>query len=75
MTALRARIFRRVKPKSLNGRNLTGTTLLELCYAYTEAINRGAVPCIESAWTSVCKSECKRAVQQALTGYRLALSN
>jgi len=35
MEELRAKIFKRVKPKSLNGRNITGETLLELCEAYT----------------------------------------
>ena len=35
MEALRAKIFKRVKPKSLNGRLITGETLLELCEAYT----------------------------------------
>lgn len=58
MKNLRQRIFKRVKPKFFNGRHITGLTLLELSRAYTESINKGSVPCIESAWTSVCKSEC-----------------
>ena len=55
METLRAKIFNKVRPKSLNGRFVTGETLLELCEAYTHAINQGNVPCIESAWTYVCK--------------------
>ena len=39
METLRAKIFSRVRPKSLNGRFVTGETLLELCEAYTFAIN------------------------------------
>lgn len=35
MEELRAKIFKRVKPKQLNGRCITGETLLELCEAYT----------------------------------------
>ena len=61
MESLRAKIFKRVRPKSLNNRFITGETLLELCEAYTQAINSGNVPCIESAWTYVCKNESLRA--------------
>ena len=62
MDLLRSKIFKRVKPKSLNNRFVTGASLLELCEAYTEAINKGSVPCIESAWSYVCKNENIRAV-------------
>jgi len=41
----------------LNGRFITGEMLLELCTAYTTAINKGSVPCIESAWTYICQNE------------------
>lgn len=54
MTILRSRIFKRVKPKVLNGKFITGELFLELCQAYTTAINKGSVPCIESAWTYLC---------------------
>ena len=54
MTQLRQKIFKKVKPKVLNGRFITGEMLLELCVAYTGAINKGSVPCIESAWTYIC---------------------
>ena len=70
MQTLRAKIFKRVRPKSLNERFITGETLLELCEAYTQAINTGSVPCIESAWTYVCKNESMRAQQQAIQFYR-----
>jgi hypothetical protein len=54
MVKLRERIFKRVKPKVLNGRFINGEMLLELCHAYTASINKGSVPCIESAWTYLC---------------------
>ena len=69
MTTLRSRIFKRVKPKILNGRYITGEEFLELCQAYTTAINQGSVPCIESAWTYLCQNECHRAVQDAIATY------
>jgi len=54
MLSLRSRIFKRVKPKALNGKFITGELFIELCHAYTQAINKGSVPCIESAWTYLC---------------------
>jgi hypothetical protein len=62
MGKLRDKIFKRVKPKVLNGKFITGEMLLELCYAYTDSINKGSVPCIESAWTYLCQNECQRAI-------------
>lgn len=41
---LRNRIYKKTRPKVLNGKTLTGEMLLELCIAYTEAINTGSVP-------------------------------
>ena len=69
MTNLRQRIFKRVKPKSLNGKFITGELFIELCKAYTESINKGSVPCIESAWTYLCQNENHRAVQESITYY------
>jgi hypothetical protein len=57
MIALRSKIFKKVKPKMLNGKHITGEMLLELCQSYTSAINTGSVPCIESAWTYLCVNE------------------
>lgn len=54
MNTLRQRISKKVKPKMLNGKFISGEMLLELCISYTEAINKGSVPCIESAWTYLC---------------------
>ena len=44
MHALRAKIFKKVRPKQLNGKPMTGEMLLELTVAYTSAINEGSVP-------------------------------
>ena len=50
MQELRQKVFKRVKPKTLNRKQLNGEMLLGLCFAYTEAINKGSVPCIQNAW-------------------------
>lgn len=58
VNALRSKIYKRVRPKSLNSKYVTGEMLLELCYAYTSAINTGSVPNIQNAWAYVCQNEC-----------------
>lgn len=73
MTNLRQRIFKRVKPKVLNGQFITGEMFLELCIAYTDAINKGSIPCIESAWTYLCQNECQRVMQEAIANYEREL--
>lgn len=35
--------------------------IMTLCDSYVRAINNGAVPNIENAWTYVCKDECYKA--------------
>jgi len=63
---LRSRIYKKTKPKILNGKVLNGEMLLELCLAYTEAINTGSVPNIQNAWSYVCQNEHQRLIQRCL---------
>ena len=44
MHLLRSKIFKKVRPKQLNGKQVTGEMLLELASAYVSAINEGSVP-------------------------------
>ena len=67
--SLRAKIFKKVKPKMLNNKMVTGEMLLELAFAYTSAINEGSVPNIQNAWSYVCQNECNRAIQESLSVY------
>jgi hypothetical protein len=64
--SLRSRIYKKTKPKVLNGKVLNGEMLLELCIAYTDAINTGSVPNIQNAWSYVCQNEHQRLVQSCL---------
>jgi hypothetical protein len=57
ISQLRSKVLHRVKPKCLNGKHLTGSMLATLAESYVHAINKGAVPSIESAWTYICKQE------------------
>lgn len=66
---LRKKILNRIKPKNLNGKQLNGEMIMTLCDSYVRAINNGAVPNIENAWTYVCKDECYKATQKAFETY------
>ena len=74
MNLLRTKVFKKVKPKALNKKQLNGEMLLRLCYAYTEAINKGSVPCIENAWYSICKNENLKTVKECLAAYDASLA-
>ena len=71
---LRSKIFKRVKPKLLNGKFITGEMLLELWYSYTRAVNKGSVPSIKSAWSYVCLNEWQRAIDSAIQVYESKLN-
>jgi hypothetical protein len=36
-----------------------------LCSSYVEAINKGAIPSIESSWAYICKNECLKAADNS----------
>jgi hypothetical protein len=72
---VQGKIRKKVKPKILNGKKITGTMLLELCRSYVSAINKGSVPCIESAWTYVLKHESEKLVKQLVNEYKQFVKN
>ena len=73
MLALRSRVLQGIKPKSMNGKNLSGEMLATLIENYVTAINKGAVPSIESAWNYICKNECGKALQDSQEIYERVL--
>ena len=62
---LRRKVINRIKPKVMHGRKLNGEMLYNLAGSYVDAINKGVVPNIETAWSYICKNECLRAQQDA----------
>ena len=55
---LRRKVLNRVKVKTMNGKKLNGSMLAGLVESYVDAVNKGAVPNIENAWSYLCKNEC-----------------
>jgi hypothetical protein len=53
---LRRKVIQRIRPKLMHGKKLSGDMLFNLAGSYVEAINRGVVPNIETAWSYICKS-------------------
>ena len=66
---LKTLIFQNVKPKQLYGKNLTGDLYCELINSYVEAINKGAVPNIETSWIYICKQQCIKSLEEGLACY------
>jgi hypothetical protein len=71
--SLRARILKKVKAKTLDGKLITGSMLVELAESYTQAMNKGSVPTIDSAWRYVQKSQINQALEQSLVQFTNAL--
>lgn len=67
---LRTKVMKRIKPKTiLNGRKLNGQMFVGLVLNYVEAINKGAVPNIQSAWSYISKNECQKAQEMAYESF------
>jgi hypothetical protein len=62
---LRRKVLGKIKPKTLKGRELSGNLLVGLAKQYVAAINQGAVPNIETAWTYICQIESQKALVEA----------
>ena len=65
VTQLRRKVINKMKPKILNGKKLSGEMLFGIADSYVNAINKGAVPNIESAWSYICKNECVKAIAES----------
>jgi len=72
--ALRKKVLNRVKPKKINGKNLNGTMFWNLMKSYVEAINKGAIPSIESSWAYICKNECLKAQDESFEIFQKSLA-
>ncbi|KAF5843640.1 guanylate-binding protein [Dunaliella salina] len=63
-------IFSKSKPKRFANGLMSGPVLAGLVEAYVEAINKGAVPTIATAWQGVAESESRRACDLAEATYK-----
>ncbi len=56
ITQLRRKVLNKTRTKEMFGKPISGAFLGGLAQAYTHAINQGAIPNIESAWTYVVQA-------------------
>ena len=73
MKLVRRKVFTKVPFKVMNGTRLTGESLLQLARSYVDAINKGSVPCIESAWNYLCHFETEKNVKQLVHDFSKSL--
>ena len=72
---LRRRVINRIKPKTMQGRKLNGEMLFNLAQSYADAINKGAVPSIETSWSYICKNECLKAMHDSYEVFERSFYN
>ena len=68
--ALRKKVFKKVKPKELKGKCVNGSQLCDLAEAYVEALNKGGIPVIESAWEYMQSGELENAYKNTIEFYQ-----
>ena len=71
---VRRKVLQRVKPKKINGKPLNGMMFWNLMTSYVEAINKGAIPSIESSWAYICKNECLKALEESYDIFQRSMS-
>lgn len=72
---LREKVIYKIKPKSLNGKELNGEMFANLMSSYVNAMNNGVVPNIESSWTLVCRLQNKKVVDEAKELYEKTVND
>ena len=75
MSGLRDLIFQNARPKTIDGKMLSGGMFGGLVRSYVKAINEGGVPTISSAWEGVSQQECVEAKEKSLESYKYILTN
>ena len=71
---LKAKVFDECPLKEMYGKALTGKVLAGLVESYVEAINKGAIPNINTAWEGVVEEERQRYFELAESEYRREVS-
>lgn len=73
LKTLKEKIFLKCTPKQLNGVNLNSRMFCNMMRSFVEAINKGAIPNISSAWDFILENECISAHNDALELYNQSL--
>lgn len=60
------KIYRNVKPKSINGQTMDGKMFSQIIEEYTSCMNNNGMPEINTAWERVMESEIKQVLQTSI---------
>lgn len=71
---LRNKVFKKVKPKSFNGKILSGSMLVELIKSILESINSGGIPVIENSWKYVLHNESQKNITDSVNNYKAKIN-
>ena len=61
---LRNKIYMKIKPKTFNGKILSGPMLVDLLESVVNAINEGAIPVIENSWNYITSNELMKSIKE-----------
>ena len=61
---LRNKIYMKIKPKTFNGKILSGPMLVDLLESIVNAINEGAIPVIENSWNYITSNELLKSIKE-----------
>lgn len=64
MLQLRKKVLHRLTPKKFKNQNLDGKMYLNIMRSYVRAINEGAVPNMENAWSYMCQEKCYNTLEE-----------
>ena len=67
----RNKVFKKTKPKRLNGKALTGAMLVEFVQNIIDSINAGCIPVIEDSWRYIMKNECIKNTKELINKFVL----
>ena len=67
---LKNKIYMKIKPKTFNGKILSGEMLINLLESVVNAINEGAIPVIENSWNYIANNECQKLIKENTENFR-----
>ena len=70
---LKKKIYMKIKPKTFNGKILSGQMLIDLLESVVNAINEGVIPVIENSWNYIANNECLKNIKEYTEYYRKAI--
>ncbi len=69
-TMLKNKIYMKIKPKTFNGKILSGQMLINLLESVVNAINEGAIPVIENSWNYIANNELLKSIKEYTEYFR-----